>query len=76
MKLKAPEGVGDPCVAGVVLAPRDGCYEVEPDIAGILIECFGFVPAVDDTNTVAASAQIRRRNLSRTAARAIERSTG
>jgi hypothetical protein len=28
MKLKAPEGGGDPCVAGVVIAPRDGVYEV------------------------------------------------
>jgi len=43
MKLKAPEGVGDPCVAGVVIAPRDGLYEVEAEIGALLIECFGFV---------------------------------
>jgi len=43
MKLKAPEGVGDPCVAGVAITPRDGIYEVEADIGALLIECFGFV---------------------------------
>jgi hypothetical protein len=43
MKLKAPEGVGDPCVAGVAIASRDGVYEVEPEIGALLIECFGFV---------------------------------
>lgn len=43
MKLKAPDGVGDPCVAGVTLAARDGCYEVEPEVGALLIECFGFV---------------------------------
>ncbi len=43
MKLKAPSGVGDPCVAGVTLAPRDGVYEVEAEIGALLIECFGFV---------------------------------
>ncbi len=43
MKLKAPEGVGDPCVAGVAIAPRDGFYEVEADVGALLIECFGFV---------------------------------
>jgi hypothetical protein len=43
MKLKAPEGVGDPCVAGVVIAPREGVYEVEAAIGVLLIECFGFV---------------------------------
>ena len=36
MKLKAPEGVGNPCVAGVVIAPRDGIYEVEPEIGALL----------------------------------------
>jgi uncharacterized phage protein (TIGR02218 family) len=29
MKLQAPPGVGDPCVAGVTVASRDGLYEVE-----------------------------------------------
>jgi hypothetical protein len=43
MKLKAPEGVGDPCVAGVVIAARDGFYEVGPEIGAVLVECFGFV---------------------------------
>ena len=45
MKLKAPEGVGDPCVAGVAITPRDGLYEVEAEIGALLIECFGFVEA-------------------------------
>jgi len=43
MKLKAPEGVGDPCVAGVAIASRGGVYEVEAEIAAHLIECFGFL---------------------------------
>lgn len=42
MKLKAPQGVGDPCVAGVTVEPRDGIYEVEAETAAVLIECFGF----------------------------------
>ena len=45
MKLKAPPGVGDPCIAGVAIAARDGLYEVEAEIAALLIEAFGFVPA-------------------------------
>ena len=45
MKLKAPQGVGDPCVAGVIIAPCDGLYEVEPEVGALLIECFGFVEA-------------------------------
>ena len=45
MKLKAPEGVGDPCVAGVVIAPCDGLYEVEAELGALLIECFGFIEA-------------------------------
>ncbi len=44
MKLKAPEGAGDPCVAGAVIGSRDGLYEVEAEIAALLIECFGFAP--------------------------------
>jgi len=43
MKLKAPRGVGDPCVAGVAIAPCDGVYEVEAEIGALLMECFGFV---------------------------------
>lgn len=45
MKLKAPEGAGDPCVAGVVVAARDGLYEVEAEIGMLLMECFGFTEA-------------------------------
>ena len=47
MKLKAPRGAGDPCIAGVTIVPRDGLYEVEAAIGALLIECFGFaeVPA-------------------------------
>ena len=43
MKLKAPQGVGDPCVAGVALVSRDGLYEVEAPIGALLVECFGFL---------------------------------
>jgi hypothetical protein len=43
MKLKAPPGVGDPCVAGATIAARDGLYEVEAEIGALLIECFSFV---------------------------------
>jgi hypothetical protein len=39
MKLKAPPGVGDPCVAGAVIAARNGIYEVEAEIGALLIEC-------------------------------------
>lgn len=45
MKLQAPQGGGDPCVAGVVIAARDGFYEVEAEIGALLIECFGFIEA-------------------------------
>ena len=48
MKLKAPEGAGDPCVAGVTLTARNGVYEAEPEIAALLIECFGFAAAEED----------------------------
>lgn len=43
MKLKAPQGVGDPCVAGVIVELRDDVYEVEAEIGALLIECFSFV---------------------------------
>ena len=59
MKLKAPEGVGDPCVAGVRIAPRDGVYEVAPEVGALLIECFGFIevePGAAETPTVTAAA--------------------
>jgi hypothetical protein len=54
MKLKAPEGVGDSCVAGVVIAPREGVYEVEAEIGALLIECFGFVEAGAEQKSRAA----------------------
>jgi hypothetical protein len=54
MKLKAPKGVGDPCVSGVVIAPREGVYEVEAAIGALLIECFGFVDAGGEQKTKAA----------------------
>jgi len=61
MKLKAPEGVGDPCVAGVVIAPRQGVYEVEAEIGALLIECFGFVAIeADATGKVKRASAARR----------------
>ena len=45
MKLKAPQGAGGPCVAGAIIAARDGLYEVEAEIGAMLIECSGFVEA-------------------------------
>ncbi len=56
MKLKAPLGVGDPCVAGVVVTSCDGVYEVEAEIGALLIECFGFV-AADATTEKPATAK-------------------
>jgi hypothetical protein len=59
MKLKAPPGVGDPCVAGVAIVARDGLYDVEAEIGALLIECFGFVetktPATAEGSTAATS---------------------
>jgi hypothetical protein len=60
MKLKAPAGVGDPCVAGVAILPRDGLYEVEDDIGALLMECFGFVEVVAEKNQNAASTTPRQ----------------
>ncbi len=60
MKLKAPPGVGDPCVAGVTIAPRDGVYDVEPEIGALLIECFGFAE-VDAAAAKAKAAAAARR---------------
>jgi len=61
MKLKAPEGVGEPCVAGVAIASRDGLYEVEAEIGALLIECFGFVEAASPTKPNATGASRRSR---------------
>ena len=58
MKLKAPEGVGDPCVAGVTIAPRNGVYEVEAEVGALLIEGFGFM-AVESTAVETAKATPR-----------------
>jgi hypothetical protein len=58
MKLKAPEGVGDPCVDGVTVEPRDGVYEVEAEVGALLIECFGFMQvAAVETRKVAGPAR-------------------
>lgn len=43
MKLKAPPGVGEPCVAGVGIVACDGIYEVDIEIGAVLVEAFGFV---------------------------------
>ena len=56
MKLTAPPGVGDPCVAGVAIPSRDGIYEVETEIGALLIECFGFVEVAHQTSRAPASA--------------------
>lgn len=61
MKLKAPPGVGDPCVAGVTLSARDGCYEAEPEVSAHLIECFGFVAVGADEKAKVAPAPPARR---------------
>jgi len=63
MKLKAPPGVGEPCVAGVAILARDGLYEVEAEIGALLIECFGFaeVEAPAQPPAVRASAPRRAR---------------
>jgi hypothetical protein len=60
MKLKAPPSVGDPCVAGIAIAAHDGVYEVDAEIAALLIECFGFV-AVGAAKSAAASPPRRRK---------------
>jgi hypothetical protein len=59
MKLKAPDGVGHPCVAGVVLGTRNGLYEVEPEVGALLIECFGFMEV--EAPEKPAVAPVRRR---------------
>jgi hypothetical protein len=59
MKLKAPEGVGEPCVAGVAIVPCGGVYDVEPATAALLIECFGFVEVEPETMIVGEAAPDR-----------------
>ena len=63
MKLTAPLGVGNPCVAGVTIPSRNGVYEVEAEIGALLMECFGFVAVESDVKGAeqAASAPAVRR---------------
>jgi len=61
MKLKAPQGVGDPCVAGATVTSRDGVYEVEAAIGTLLIECFGFVAIEGEALPKARAAPATRR---------------
>jgi hypothetical protein len=61
MKLKAPPGVGEPCVAGVAILARDGFYEVEAEIGALLIECFGFVEAASPAKPRALGPSAPRR---------------
>jgi hypothetical protein len=61
MKLKAPEGVGDPCVAGIVIESANGLYDVEAEIGALLIECFGFVEVADEVKADVAPAPRRGR---------------
>jgi hypothetical protein len=62
MKLKAPEGVGDPCIAGVIIESRNGFYEVDTEVGALLIECFGFaeVGAGEITAGVSAHETVSR----------------
>ena len=62
MKLKAPPGVGDPCVAGVAIVARDGLYDVEAEIGALLIEAFGFVEveAADRSHVARGPAGVAR----------------
>ena len=61
MKLKALQGVGDPCVAGVTVTARDGLYEVEAEIGALLIECFGFIAVEADTAEKPKASPLPRR---------------
>ena len=71
MKLKAPPGAGDPCVAGVTIVSRDGLYEVEAEIGALLIEAFGFAEVVTagkkSTSAPPGSAPVSRTRRARTA---------
>jgi len=65
MKLKAPEGVGDPCIAGIAITSRKGLYEVEPEIGALLIESFGFVEVAAEEKRAAAPSARRGKAASR-----------
>ena len=43
MRLKAPEGKGHPTVAGIVIEPRRGVYEVDPAVGKVLVESHGYI---------------------------------
>lgn len=47
MRLKAPNGIGHPTLAGMTIAPRpDGCYHIDdPDAARLLMDSFGYIDA-------------------------------
>lgn len=72
MRLKAPEGVGAPCVAGVTIASRDGFYEVEAEIGALLIECFGFVETEATAKTGSRRTGMPRRGRAAAKKRAVE----
>lgn len=61
MKLRAPEGVGDACVAGVTLVAQDGIYEVDAETAALLVECFGFLAVGEQPRPDGSRAARRRR---------------
>ena len=63
---KEIEDGGDPCVAGAVVAARDGLYEVEAEIGALLIECFGFVEVEAAAKPSVAPAPRRRRGAQKT----------
>jgi hypothetical protein len=73
MKLKAPPGVGDPCVAGAAISSRDGIYDVEDSVGALLIECFGFVAAETAETALGSGAAMRS---PRTAAKPRRRLSG
>jgi hypothetical protein len=58
MKLKAPLGVGDPCVAGVAVTAYDGIYDVEESAGAVLVECFGFIDVSADEPTFRATSPV------------------
>jgi len=60
MKLKAPPGVGDPCVAGVPIMLLDGFYDVDGSVGALLVECFGFVAVAGEAKQKIATAVPRQ----------------
>jgi hypothetical protein len=68
MKLKAPEGVGEPCVAGFAITSTAGVYEVEPEVGALLIESFGFIEITTGAEPSSATVTRRGKPLARKAA--------